>query len=399
MNSLYLAPDTVASCEARPAVLKKVCFVVNGCERDPMGIRARSFAERLQNYDIDIIYRAGNKIVSAARILWALYKTRPYTIYVFDMAFSGVVGAILYALTTECRLVIDTGDVIGLLADSMGSRGWIARKLTHALEAVSISLADGLVVRGHVHCEHLRRRARNIWVIPDGVDTEQFGIGSSNELRQQLNLQNYVVLGVLGSITWNRKWGMCYGWELVQALAKLRDLPVKGVVIGDGNGLERLKAMAREFDVADRMVFLGRIPYEKLPLHLGLFDICLSTQTNDLVGQVRTTGKLPLYLACGKQVIATEVGEAKRVLPSSMLLRYDGIKDRAYPARLAKRLREIIGSGEWQTAGSQSRAIAKERFDYSVLINVVRRALAENDAREVHGRGRWRVAASSRAGE
>ena len=38
--------------------------------------------------------------------------------------------------------------------------------------------------------------------------------------------------------------------------------------------------------------------------HLSIMDVCISTQSNDLVGMVRTTGKLPLYLAYGKYVIA-----------------------------------------------------------------------------------------------
>src|SRR5439155_17871072 len=108
---------------------------------------------------------------------------------------------------------------------------------------------------------------------------------------------------------------------------------VKGVVIGDGSGLPILRARCREYGIEDRVLFLGRLPYEELPRYLGLIDVCLSTQTNDLVGQVRTTGKLPLYLAAGRYVLASRVGEAARVLDADMLVDHDGQVDTGYPQR------------------------------------------------------------------
>ena len=66
-------------------------------------------------------------------------------------------------------------------------------------------------------------------------------------------------------------------------------------------------------------------------------DVCLSTQTNDVIGNVRTTGKLPLYLAAGRFVLASRVGEAARVLPPrcwSIPRRLDP----DYPAKLAERV-------------------------------------------------------------
>ena len=73
------------------------------------------------------------------------------------------------------------------------------------------------------------------------------------------------------------------------------------------------------------MEFAGQVPYAELPGWLHRMDICLSTQTNDVVGWVRTTGKLPLYLAAGRFVLASRVGEAARVLPEEMLVDGEGI--------------------------------------------------------------------------
>ena len=115
----------------------------------------------------------------------------------------------------------------------------------------------------------------------------------------------------------------------------------------------------------------------ELPDLLSACDICLSTQTNDVPGNVRTTGKLPLYLACGRYVLASDVGEARHVLPPDMLVPYKGTVDRAYPARLADRVRAIAGDRSRLALGAGGAAIAREHFDYEMLAGRVSQVLSE----------------------
>src|SRR5207253_1209595 len=168
-------------------------------------------------------------------------------------------------------------------------------------------------------------------VIPDGVDTRQFFPRTEEAVRREYGLNGYVIVGLLGSLIWNDRWQMGYGWELVEVIDRLRDLPVKAVIIGDGSGLSRLKAQFAARGLEGRALFLGRVPYDDLPRYLNTMDVCISTQTNDGAGRVRTTGKLPLYLACGRFVLASQVGEAARVLLEEMLIPYSGTKDEEYP--------------------------------------------------------------------
>ena len=119
---------------------------------------------------------------------------------------------------------------------------------------------------------------------------------------------------------------------------------------------------------SDRLVFAGRIAYEDLPNYLALMNICVSTQSNDLVGMVRTTGKLPLYLAHGKYVIATDVGEASRVLPGvGCLLPYYGVRDDTHPFRLATQLRKLWAEPLLLNIAEQARQVARNNFDYETL--------------------------------
>ncbi len=349
-----------------------IAFVVNGGHESAMGVRARSFAVRLQDqFVIHCAYRTGNKLYAVVRLFGFLVRVRPALCYVFDMGYSGVLAAGIYRMVSGCSVVVDTGDAIYELSRSTGSRGPLGLWLTKRLEQLAFSISSRVVVRSHRHQELLAAEGIRADAIPDGVDLEQFFPCEQRELRRQCGLEGFTVLGILGSLTWNARQQMCYGSEIVDVIHRLREWPVKGLVIGDGSGLPQLKARCAALGIEDRVVFVGRIPYDDLPRYLNLMDISVSTQTNDIVGQVRTSGKLPLYLACGRFVLATDVGEAGLVLPAEMLVTYHGTHDPEYPARLAERVQALLEHPENLARRAESVAIARAHFDYNLLASQV----------------------------
>ena len=344
---------------------RSIVFLSGGNAQSIAGFRARAFACYLSSeYDIALAYRTGNKLVAILRFLRVLHGRKPEITYVVDSAFSAVIAGLLYKLVFANRLVIDTGDPAYALARSMG-RSKLTLLLSWLLESVSFRVANHVVVRGTNH-KRLLSKGIPVEVIHDGVDCALFRPMDVADLRRRWGLENVITVGVMGSITWNRRLQWCYGVELVEAMCLLRDLPIKGVIIGEGSGLAVLKKRARELGIEDRILFLGRIPHEELPPYLNLIDICLSTQTNDTVGQVRTTSKLPEYLASGKFVLASRVGEAALLLPDNMLVDYESTSDRHYAKKLAGKIRAICEQPQMFSA-QISRPLAVEHFDYSVL--------------------------------
>ena len=113
------------------------------------------------------------------------------------------------------------------------------------------------------------------------------------------------------------------------------------------------------------------MPLGALPGYVNCMDVCVSTQTNDVVGQVRTTGKLQLYLACGRFVLASNVGEAARVLPPEMLVEYAPGFDAAYGTRLAERIERLCREPDLLALGKDSREIAEREFAYDRLVSRV----------------------------
>lgn len=357
--------------------MTRVAFVVNGPASGPMGERARAFASRMSDrYETLILYRSPGKVRSIFELTRGLLGFRPRVAYVLDIGYSGIVAGFLSRVFTRQRIVVDTGDAITELGRSMG-RGRIGVALTAGLERFSLRMASRIVVRGTYHAEWLRARGIEAEVVQDGVETSQFRVEPDLELRRSLGLENVTTVGLVGSSQWNPTIGMCYGWDLVEALGRLRDRPVHGVMIGDGTGIDVLKRRCRDLGIEDRISFLGRIPYQDLPRYLSVIDVCLSTQTNDLVGQVRTTGKLPLYLASGRFILASNVGEAARVLPPEMLVDFAGRTDPEYPTKLAERIETILSKPDMLRRGREESLRLARRFEYDILAAKVGRIIDE----------------------
>lgn len=347
-----------------------VLFLINGAKDSAAGVRARSFAERLPStWTIHFRYRPVAKWQGILSFLRAALWLHPDIIYVVDVAYTGVLSGCIAKQLVGCKLVVDTGDVAYELAKSTGKYSSQQLVLINWVERLAVQHADRLIVRGSYHKTWLERQGSSaIEFVPDGVDTGSVKSIDATNLRTQLGLGNNLVVGLVGTMSWSKQHQMCYGWDIIEALRLLKDQPIKALLVGDGTGRSILENLAEQYRVADRVVFAGQVPYDNLPEYLSAMDVCVSTQSNDLVGKVRTTGKLPLYLAHGKYVIATNVGEASRVLPGvGCLLPYEGIRDDNYPARLATQLKKLLAEPEQLQINSMAKQVAQECFDYQML--------------------------------
>jgi glycosyltransferase involved in cell wall biosynthesis len=305
-----------------------------------------------------------------ARTWWhELREWRPEVVYVLNTAMPGALLAPLWSRASRRPYVLDTGDVIHAMAVCSGRPAAWKRPALGVVEELAQRRASVIVVRGTRHQEHLKGRGfPRVEVIRDGyVPATGAGADEVAALRARHGLGSGPVVGVLGSLAYSPRLRICYGWDLLEVLALLSDLPLRGLIVGDGDGREWLERRAAELGVRDRVLFTGRVPYPQVPAHLALMDFALSTQTNNLPGQVRTTGKLPEYMAVGRFILASRVGEAALLLPEIMLVDYQGEVDRGYPARLAGRIRMVLADPRHFEAARALPGIAEKYCSYGVL--------------------------------
>jgi glycosyltransferase involved in cell wall biosynthesis len=359
-----------------------VTFLVHGGPDSIEAVRLRGLSQRVPSNALHFLFRSKDKRETWSSWSRDIRTNRPDLIYVLNTAMPGAPIAAWNQVFRGIPYILDTGDVIYEMARRSGiGAGW-RLPILWTVEQLAWRRAHRIVVRGTRHKEYLEQRGFPAALVRDGYASQQHVPAERlSELRSKLGLQGKLVIGLMGSLVWSPRLQICYGWDLIRALPSLTDLPIAVVIIGDGNGRAWLEAEANRLGVGNLITFTGRIPYAEVPAYMRLLDVALSTQTNNLPGQVRTTGKVPEYMAAGCFILASKVGEAELLLPPEMVIPFNGEVDPDYPARLASRIREVLAKPEMLALRKSLPEIAARTCSYEVLsrewLSVINRSLEE----------------------
>ncbi len=201
----------------------------------------------------------------------------------------------------------------------------------------------------------------HVHVVPCGVDTEHFTPADAGQQPPALPSSGRPRLLAVGRLV-ERK-----GFDLaVRALAELpeAELVVVGGPpadrLGDDPEARRLRSLAAELGVEDRLLLTGQWPHADLPALYRSADVVLA------VPWYEPFGITPLEAAaCGRPLVGTAVGG---LLDSVE----DGVTGLLVPPRdvpaLAAAVRRLLEDPETAAAmGARARARAVERFDWSVV--------------------------------
>ena len=71
------------------------------------------------------------------------------------------------------------------------------------------------------------------------------------------------------------------------------------VLIGNGDYWQKLKELAREFDLDGSLRFTGRIPDDELLAYLSTADVCVAPDPPIRLNHLSTMNKIMEYMACG----------------------------------------------------------------------------------------------------
>ena len=194
-------------------------------------------------------------------------------------------------------------------------------------------------------------------VIPCGVDTEVFTPG---EDRSPVDRPHRLL--VLGRMVQRKGIG-----NVVEALAELPGVEL--VVAGGppGEALERdaevirLRAVAAEHGVADRVRFLGGVARAEVPGLIRAADVVVTVPWYEPFGIV------PLEaMACGRPVVGSAVGGLLDTVAPGVTGELVPPRD---PAALAATLRDLLADPDRRRRyGEAGRRRALERYDWSTVV-------------------------------
>lgn len=178
------------------------------------------------------------------------------------------------------------------------------------VEGLNCWLSDRVVVTTQNNKITLQRRYHlapdRVVFIANGANTELFRPIDRSVARDQIGLEKHCVyVGFTGNL-----WAYEGVSHLVEAAPLvLKDVPeARFLIVGDGPTKNSLVELAKKLDVSDKFVFTGRVPYERVPMHIAALDVCVVPLNTAMCGKTGISSlKLREYLSCGRPVVGSDV--------------------------------------------------------------------------------------------
>lgn len=170
---------------------------------------------------------------------------------------------------------------------------WAVRRAV-GTTAVCQALADALTERGAA--------PDKLSVVEHGVDTAMFKPSPERDaLRLSFGISRFAIISV-GHLVENK--GHHFA---IRAISEIADAEL--LIVGDGPSHDRLRRLASELGVAERVTFTGSIGQTHLATLLGASDLLVSCSQYEGISNV-----LLEALACGTPVAATPVWGSPEVM-------------------------------------------------------------------------------------
>mgnify|MGYP002778077750 CR=1 FL=1 len=304
-----------------PRVLETASFGAGGGATD--GLRARlpgAVTEALE-----LAYA----LAALPRLVWAIVRLRPDFVYErFNLFFP--IGALAcrlfgipYALEINSPLYEERAAHGGIALHRVAR--WSQRTVwRHADLALPVTrvLADTV--------ERYGADPSRILVLHNGVDRAHFHPRDIGHCRRAVGLpEDALLVGFVGFV---RDWHRVD--RVIDALASGR-LPAATTlaVVGDGPAVPALRERAARLGVADRVVFAGLVPRDRIADWVGAFDVALQPAVTAYASPL----KLIEYLACGKTILAPAQPNITELLEHDRnALLFDDADDNAFSDALQR---------------------------------------------------------------
>lgn len=225
---------------------------------------------------------------------------------------------------------------------------YILRRVDH-VTTICNGLREDIIARGIP--------GDRVTVIPNAVDAEAFRLGGEPDadLKTELGLDDARVLGFIGSF---------YAYEGLDLLLEafphiLEQAPdVRILLVGGGPQAERLEEQARRLGVADRVVFTGRVPHDRVQRYYDLVDLLVYPRHSMRLTELVTPLKPLEAMAQGRLLVASDVGGHRELIrhgETGWLFRADDVESLARTV-----LDTLARESEWPQVRAAGRHFVEE---------------------------------------
>jgi len=230
-----------------------------------------------------------------------------------------------------------------------------------------------------VECEKLGVSRSRIFEAHVGADIVRFNPGVSGRgIRQRYGIEKPLVLYL----------GQLHGGQYVETFIRTASTLINDykkdlmfMIAGDGYQAEELKKTAQRSNLDGKLIFTGAIPHELVPQYIAAADVCLACFEENEVTLCKSPLKVVEYLASGKAIVASNVGEVPRMIGRTGILTPPGDVH-----SLAEGILEILQNpGLKDKLEKAARKRAEEEYNWTVtagnLLKAYEKAVQINKAR------------------
>lgn len=154
-------------------------------------------------------------------------------------------------------------------------------------------------------------KEENIFNAPVGADIEEFNpFIDGSAIREKYKVNNALVLYI----------GQLHGAQYLDLFLRAANIVLHEkpeatfMVVGEGFMEGYLKGLARNLGIEKKVIFTGAVLHHKIPEYIAAADICVAPFKDTLVTRCKSPLKIVEYMAMGKAIVASDVGEARRML-------------------------------------------------------------------------------------
>jgi glycosyltransferase involved in cell wall biosynthesis len=207
------------------------------------------------------------------------------------------------------RLVFDHHDLVPELYRSRFGSGGKLYRVALMLERIGYRLADVVIVTNEsyrrIAIERGGAKPENVFVVRNGPNLERFRPGTPDPAWRRGQKHLIAYLGIMGPQD-----GVDHAIRALAELRRRRD-DWQAVLIGDGEVLDEMKALAAELGIGDRVEFAGWRFDDDIRTILSTADVCLAPDPPSPLNDVSTMIKIPEYMAIGCPIASYELTESR----------------------------------------------------------------------------------------
>lgn len=243
------------------------------------------------------------------------------------------------------------------------------RTVVHLIDKISFRLSDHILPVTQKIAENMHTLEgipwRKLTVLPSGTNIDLFHPMDKRQSCLQLGFdESLIYIGFIGAFFRHQGIDTLIdaGPAIIQKYPQVRFL-----VLGDGPMRAAWSQKIDDNALSAYFLFPGNVPYEEVPQYCGVMDVGVAPFRKEAVE--RSPVKIFDYLACGKPVVATDVGETSGFFADSGAVIIVPPED---PVALAQGINRLLENETLRAEmGEKGRAFIANRYSRTQIAEMV----------------------------